>query len=305
MSNTMDRRTFLKTLGKGVGLGSLVSLGIPGLGRAVTGPFQPDRIDLTILYTNDTHSSVQPGPQGEGGLARRAAVINKIRRKVPHTLLLDAGDVFQGTPWFQRFGGGFQFRMMSKMGYQAMVLGNHEFDHGMETLADAIRQEDNFPLLAANYDVSDTPLNGLIQPFTVLEYDSARVGVFGLGIALDGLVDDSKWKGLRVRNPITVARGMVRSLRTYKECDVVIALSHLGYDYPQSQQTSDRLIARRVEGIDLIIGGHTHTELERPERVEHSSGWVTTITQAGSNGTRIGRLDVQMLKDKENTEVRV
>ncbi|MGM0588152.1 MAG: bifunctional metallophosphatase/5'-nucleotidase [Bacteroidota bacterium] len=300
----MDRKTFLIRCAQ-----SVAGWGLMGFSSAwafpFSGPFQPDELNLSILYTNDLHSSVQADATGLGGLARRARLIKRVRQQNPHTILLDAGDVYHGTPWFARYGGAFQFRLMSKMGYDAMVLGNHEFDEGMDALAKAIRSEANFPVLAANYDVSDTPLDGLIQPFTVLEVDRARLGIFGLGIELKGLVDPQYYSGLRVRNPITVARGMVRSLRTYKDCDMVIALSHLGYDYADPNQNSDRLIAQQVKGIDLIIGGHTHTELAEPVSIKHSSGWETTITQAGSGGTRLGKMDVTLVKSDKGTDIRV
>jgi 5'-nucleotidase len=302
----MNRKDFLKYLASGVALGGMRAL-TPGmaLSRSLMGPFQKDQVKLAILYTNDTHSRIEPDSRIRGGIARRATLIQQIKSKYSHTLLLDAGDTFQGTPWFHRYGGGFQFRVMSKLGYQAMVLGNHEFDNGINALAAAIRKDADFPVLAANYDVDQSPLKGLVEPFTVLPVGDARIGVFGLGIPLDGLVTKSKYRGVRIRNPLSVARGMVRSLRTYKKCDMVIALSHLGYRYDDPSIISDHKIAQQVSGIDLIIGGHTHTALAEVARIKHASGWETVITQTGSDGTRVGKLDVLLRKSDDATEVQV
>jgi 5'-nucleotidase len=302
----MDRKTFLKYLGSSLAVGGMASILPNGIiAKALAGPFQPEDIDLTILYTNDTHSQVEPNSRQQGGIARRAALIRDIRSKHPHTLMLDAGDTFQGTPWYSKYGGAFQFRLMSKLGYQAMVLGNQEFDQGIERLAKAIRNEAKFPVLAANYDVSNTALKGLVQPFTVLRVNRARIGIFGLGIALQGLVPKGNYQGLRIRNPISVARGMVRSLRTYKNCDLVIGLSHLGYQYNDPKVISDRMIAERVAGIDIIIGGHTHTKLDGPQHIIYSSGWKTLVTQAGFGGSRLGKLDVRLSKSNKGTDVQI
>lgn len=250
---------------------------------------------LTILYTNDTHARLDPFPgnatqfSGLGGIARRASLIKKIRSQQSHVLLLDAGDVFQGTPWFDVYGGKVDLKLMTEMGYDAMTIGNHEFDRGPEGFADAA-QKAGFPILSANYTVQKTAMNPFVQKFIVREVDGFRVGIFGLGIRLSGLVHPDLYGDVRHRDPVIWADGMVNSLRKYHNCDYVICLSHLGFQYNDGR-IDDIELAGRVKGIDLIIGGHTHTFLDKPVAVKNAGG-STLITQAGHSGIRLGRIDL-------------
>jgi len=271
-------------------------------GAMISGPFGSyvsERFSgpsLTILYTNDTHARLDPFPQnarefaGLGGIAERASLVKKIRSQNRHVLLLDAGDVFQGTPWFDVYGGTVDLKLMTEMNYDAMVIGNHEFDRGPDGFAEAA-QKAGFPILASNYFVRDTPLNPFVQRQLIKDFEGFRVGIFGLGIRLQGVVDRQLYGGVRYFDPVQVSERMVQSLRENNRCDYVICLSHLGYHY-DDDRIDDRKIAKQISGIDLIIGGHTHTFLDAPVEVENPSGRKTLITQMGHSGVRLGRLDV-------------
>ncbi len=258
---------------------------------------------ITILYTNDTHARLDPFPDnatqfaGLGGIARRANIIKKIRRNQPNVLLLDAGDVFQGTPWFDVYGGEVDLKLMSEMKYDAMAVGNHEFDHGLDGFAESANKA-KFPILAANYNVAGTLLNEFVRRFIVKEIGGYRIGIFGLGIQLDGVVDKKLYGDVQYRDPEVWANGMVRSLRQYQGCDFIICLSHLGYKYDNAR-IDDVELASKVEGIDLIIGGHTHTFLDNPVAIQNPSGKNTLVTQMGHSGVRLGRIDLDISSGTE------
>lgn len=264
------------------------------LGEALFESF--DDTTVTILYTNDTHSRIDPLPHnaiefaGLGGIAKRSSLVNKIRAETKNILLLDAGDVFQGTPWFEVYGGRVSFEMMSKMGYDAMAIGNHEFDLGLEGFAEAARFAD-FPFLAANYSARNTPLAPFVERQMVKELDGIKIGIFGIGIQLKNVVDPSLQGDVKYRDPVIISKRVVESLRDFNECDYVICLSHLGYQY-EGNQIDDLKLARSVPGIDLIIGGHTHTFLDEPVSVENPNGSTTLVTQMGHSGIRLGRIDL-------------
>ena len=262
---------------------------------------------VTILYTNDTHARLDPFPSnarefaGLGGIAQRASLVKKIRSQNKNVLLLDAGDVFQGTPWFDVYGGSVDLKLMTEMNYDAMAIGNHEFDRGPDGFAEAARKA-GFPILASNYFVRETPLNPFVQRQLVREIDGFRIGIFGLGIRLQGVVDRGLYGDVRYFDPIQVSQRMVQSLRIHNHCDYVICLSHLGYSY-NDDKIDDLKLAKQVEGIDLIIGGHTHTFLDAPVSVENSSGSKTVITQMGHSGIRLGRVDVSLSDSSETPEI--
>lgn len=253
---------------------------------------------LTILYTNDTHARLDPFPEnaiqhaGLGGIARRANLVKQIRQHQKNVLLLDAGDVFQGTPWFDVFGGEVDLKLMSEMKYDAMAVGNHEFDHGLDAFADAAGNS-SFPILAANYNTRNTPLDGIIRRFIVKEMAGLKIGIFGLGIKLDGVVDPRLYGDVQSRDPEIWANGMVKSLRQYHNCDLIFCLSHLGYQY-KDRRMDDLTLARKVEGIDIILGGHTHTFLDTPTEVSNPGGNKTWVTQMGHSGIRLGRIDINI-----------
>lgn len=261
-------------------------------------------VRLTILHTNDTHSRIDPFPmdggrfQGLGGVARRATLIQRIREENPNTLLLDSGDIFQGTPYFNFFDGEVEFKSMSAMAYDVATIGNHDFDNGVEGLV-AMLPHASFPFVSANYDVRNSDLEGHVVPWIIKEVAGVRVGIFGLGIGFEGLVLASLHEGVRYTDPYEAARGAVADLRA-RRCSMVICLSHLGYRY-RGERPSDIRLAQEVAGIDLILGGHTHTFMDEPDVYTHSDGRRTLVNQVGWAGMRLGRVDVVLRPGKGGT----
>jgi 5'-nucleotidase len=287
---TMERRRFVQLAG-----GAVAGLLLPGRALA-DGPGAED-LRLVILHTNDTHSRIDPFPmdggtyQGLGGVARRATLIERVRARHPNVLLLDSGDIFQGTPYFNFFGGEIEFRAMSAMGYDVATIGNHDFDNGVEGLV-AQMPHASFQFVSANYEMVGSPLEPFVEPWVIRDFGAARVGIFGLGIAFQGLVLEGLHQGVRYTDPFAAARRAVQELRG-RGCGLVVCLSHLGYRYGDSRP-SDTLLAQRVEGIDLILGGHTHTFMDAPDVHEHPDGSKTLVNQVGWAGMRLGRIDVLM-----------
>lgn len=260
---------------------------------------------LTILHTNDVHSRLEPFPmdggkfQGLGGVAARAAIIAQIRREEEHVLLLDAGDIFQGTPYFNLYKGEPEIKAMSLMGYDACTMGNHDFDAGVEGFAAQLPHA-NFPVLIANYDFTDTPLEGKTAPYVIIKKAGLRIGIFGIGIELEGLVAPAAFGNTKYLDPLPIANRISERLKKEKNCDMVICLSHLGYEY-DSRKISDRELVKETQYIDLIIGGHTHTFLDKPTVAINKIGKETIINQAGWAGVRMGRLDYMFgSKNKAN-----
>ncbi len=285
----MKRRTFIKQT---AAAGALASIGSVGLLS-----FSPERQrkHITILHTNDTHSHIEPFDAahaefaGMGGVAKRYSLISKIRKENPNTLLLDAGDIFQGTPYFNFYGGELEFKLMSKLRYDAATIGNHDFDNGIEGLL-AQMPHAEFPFVSANYDFSNTVLEGLVKPYEVFIKDDIRIGVFGLGIELEGLVGKKHFKETQYLDPIEMATETVSQLKNEENCQLVICLSHLGYHY-NSGKVSDLELAAKTKDIDLIIGGHTHTFLPKPTVVKNSINKNMLVNQVGWAGINLGRID--------------
>jgi 5'-nucleotidase len=283
-----SRRSFLKTLG---GASALVALGVKPYDT-----FAKDEIvKLTILHTNDVHSRVEPFPmdgsrnQGLAGVARRSALIKKIRAEEKNVLLLDAGDIFQGTPYFNFYGGELELKLMSEMGYDASTMGNHDFDNGLDGFLKQMPHA-KFPFLCANYDFSNTILKDRTIPYKVFNKGDLKIGVFGLGIELSGLVEKKNYGETVYKDPVAKANEYASLLKNDLKCDLVICLSHLGYKY-QEEKISDRVLAQSTKNIDLIIGGHTHTFMDRPEILKNKEEKETQIFQVGFAGINLGRID--------------
>jgi 5'-nucleotidase len=283
-----DRRTFIKKAAAGGAL--LMAGGFP------FDSFAGEHVQrLTILHTNDVHSHLEPFAmdggkyQGQGGVAQRAALVEQVRREEEHVLLFDAGDIFQGTPYFNLYKGEPEIKAMSMLQYDACTMGNHDFDAGIEGFAKQLPHA-NFPVLVANYDFTNTPLEGKTKPYTTFKKGRLKIGVFGLGIELHGLVPESAYEHTKYIDPVVTANTIAEQLRKHEKCDMVICLSHLGYQY-DSNKVSDIVLAKETSGIDLIIGGHTHTFLDKPVPVLNKSGRETVINQVGWAGLRLGRLD--------------
>lgn len=294
----MERRKFLQqsaVLGAGVALSPSV----------LAYPKRPDSLrKITILHTNDTHSNIETFPvthatyPGRGGVALRHSLIQQIRREEKNVLLFDAGDIFQGTPYFNKFNGTLEMKLMSMLGYDCATMGNHDFDIGLDGFLNAKRYA-NFPFVCSNYDFSNTELRDEILPYTTFLKEDIKVGVFGLGVELEGLIMKANYGQTRYLDPIEVGNRQARHLRMEEECDLVICLSHLGYQYRQNK-VSDKILAAATENIDLIIGGHTHTFLDKPSYTKNLAGSLVLINQVGWAGLALGRIDFYLGERKKH-----
>ncbi|WP_396162269.1 bifunctional metallophosphatase/5'-nucleotidase [Flavobacterium sp.] len=292
----MKRRDFIQKTAAGTALLGLANIGLSSFTTIETKK-------ITILHTNDVHSHIDPFPVDHprnpnmGGAARRAAIIENIRKEEEHVLLLDAGDIFQGTPYFNYYGGELEFKLMSMMQYDLATIGNHDFDNGIEGLYAQLPHA-QFEFVSANYDFKNTVLDSHVKPYKIFNKGGIKIGVFGLGIELEGLVDKKAYKETVYLNPIEVAQDMARILKHSKKCDLVICLSHLGFSYKnEPNKVSDLDLAKKTKDIDLIIGGHTHTFLEKPVIEKNSEGKEVMINQVGCYGINLGRVDFYLSDD--------
>ena len=262
-------------------------------------------IKITILHTNDMHSHIHPFTSGRnkglGGMAQRAALIKQIRKQEEHVLLLDAGDIFQGTPYFNVYGGELEFKLMSEMKYDAVTLGNHDFDNGLDGLQKQLPHA-NFPFLIANYDFSDTILKDTFKPYKIFRKGDLKIGVFGIGIELEGLVPKKLYQNTVYKDPISTANHYATLLKQKERCDLVVCLSHLGFKYP-NDKLSDMTFAGQTRDIDLIIGGHTHTFLNKPVKQLNLDGEKVLINQVGWAGINIGKVDFHFSQNDSSKKV--
>ena len=290
-----NRRQFLKFLGTAAVVGSVTPDVIAGMGK-------PSTTALTILHTNDVHSRLDPFPMdgsrnaGKGGVARRATLIRQIRQEQKNVLLFDAGDIFQGTPYFNIYKGEPEILAMNQLGYDAGTIGNHDFDGGIDNMVTQFGKA-TFPLLIANYDFKNTVLDGRTNPYKVFTKDSIRVGVFGLGIKPEGLIPKDAYKETKYLDPIEIGNDVAARLRNEQKCDYVICLSHLGFKY-DGPTVSDNVLAAQTRHIDGIIGGHTHTFLDAPVTVNNADGQPVWINQVGFAGINLGRIDLMFERGK-------
>jgi 5'-nucleotidase len=259
---------------------------------------------ITILHTNDTHSQIDPLPANDrqypdkGGVARRATLVKRIRKENPNTLLVDAGDVFQGTPYFNFFKGEVEYKSMSLIGYDVVTLGNHDFDNGVDALAAAMKFA-NFDFVSSNYEVRGTPLENRVKPYAVRVLGGLRVGLFGMGISPDNLITPANFKGVKYNDPVKAARDVVATLRGTERCTLVIGMSHLGYyAEPKDGSVGDSQVAAQVDGIDFIASGHTHTFMKQPVITKAPAGGNTIIFQVGRSGIYVGRVDFKIRDGK-------
>ena len=284
----MKRRKFIKKTTAGLAYASLSGLTFQSC--------KTSQKHLTILHTNDTHSQIEPFETnhhryaGKGGVAKRAVMIEKVRKENPNTLLLDAGDIFQGTPYFNYFGGEVEFKLMSLLKYDAATLGNHDFDNSIEGFHNQLPNA-NFDFVCANYDFKNTILNTLVKPYKIFFKDGIKIGVFGLGIELHNLVSPELFKETNYLDPIEITKDITRELKENENCDLIICLSHLGYHYKNTQKVSDLKLAAATKDIDLIIGGHTHTFLPKPTLVKNVNNETVIVNQVGAYGVNLGRID--------------
>ena len=297
----MKRRDFIQQALAGTALVTLGSLGLQSFTSAVK------TTKITILHTNDVHSHIDPfGPENArnpntGGVARRASLIEALRQENPNTLLLDAGDIFQGTPYFNYYGGELEFKLMSMLKYDAATIGNHDFDNGIDGLYAQLPHAD-FQFITANYDFSNTIMDTQTKPYKIFKKDGIKIGVFGLGIKLDGLVTPDMFKETKYLDPIEISQDMTRILKTEEGCDLIICLSHLGYHYRNNpDKISDLTLAKATKDIDLIIGGHTHTFLPKPTVAKNIEGENMLVNQVGYYGINLGKIDFYFDSDKNKS----
>jgi len=250
---------------------------------------------LTILSTSDTHSQVEPLPANVsrdpnmGGYARRMGLIAQERQADPDLLLFDSGDFSQGTPYFNFYHGRIEVEALNRMGYDAMTLGNHEFDNGVDTLAVVLKLA-KFPIVVANYDVKGTALEGIVKPYTIIERAGLRIGVFGLGVAPDDLISKKNFAGITYLDPLPVINETADLLRNKKHCDVVICLSHLGSDVPGvvgHEDEYDFNLIPQTHNVDLFLSGHTHHLNDK--RILDADGHEVVLMQTGKAAARVGK----------------
>ncbi|MCD9586228.1 bifunctional metallophosphatase/5'-nucleotidase [Tenacibaculum maritimum] len=286
----MNRRNFIQQTAAASLLTAIGGLTLPSFTTK-------KKKQITILHTNDTHSHIEPFEQShykyanKGGIARRASAIQAIRKENPNTLLLDAGDIFQGTPYFNYFGGELEFKLMSMLKYDLATLGNHDFDNSIDGFYKQLPNA-KFDFVSANYNFKNTILDDIVKPYKIFIKDGIKIGVFGLGVQLDGLVDPKMYKETKYLDPIEISQDMSRILKEDKQCDLIICLSHLGYFYKQHPtKISDLNLAQKTNNIDLIIGGHTHTFLPKPTIVKNIDDKNLLVNQVGAYGINLGRVD--------------
>jgi len=290
----MNRRNFVKKIAFGTS-GFLVSNAL------ISSTFSNSKKNkLVILHTNDTHSNIETFPlnhpkfPGMGGVAKRFSLIQQIRAENEHVLLLDSGDIFQGTPYFNTYNGELELKLMSKMGYDAATMGNHDFDIGLDGFLNA-KKHANFPFLCSNYDFSKTILKDETLPYKVFKKGGIKIGVFGIGIDLNGLVPTDKFDATRYNDPIETANKIAQELKDLA-CDLVICLSHLGYSYEDKSRISDLVLAQKTNNIHLILGGHTHTFLEKPTILKNTKNQSVIVNQVGWAGINLGKIEIDIEK---------
>jgi 5'-nucleotidase len=295
----MKRRNFIKQLGGVSALAIAGGLTLPAL-------IAKQKRHITILHTNDTHSHIESFKAthsrhpNRGGVARRATLIEQIRKENKNTLLLDAGDIFQGTPYFNYFGGELEFKLMSMLKYDLATIGNHDFDNSIDGLFTQMPHA-KFDFVSANYDFKNTVLDTQIKPYKIIIKDDIKIGVFGLGVELEGLVDKKMYKETGYLNPVEITQDITRQLKDEEKCDLIICLSHLGYYYKNNpNKISDLNLAKVTKDIDLIIGGHTHTFLPKPTIVKNIEGTNLLVNQVGAYGLNLGRVDFYF--DEQNNK---
>lgn len=251
---------------------------------------------IVILHTNDTHSRIEPIPESDriagnkGGVVRRMNYIEQVRKENKNVLLFDAGDFLQGTPYFNLFKGEVETEAMNMMRYDAVTLGNHEFDYGLEALEKVVRRA-KFPIISSNYDFSGTPLNNLIKPYLIFKKDGVKIGVIAINIQPRGLIASGNYDGMKFLQPERVANELALKLKTTDRCDMVICLSHLGY-------TADKRLVEQTRNIDIVIGGHSHTNMKTPDMLKNIDNKDVMVFQTAGRGIYVGRIDVELEKVK-------
>ncbi|MCR4604033.1 MAG: bifunctional metallophosphatase/5'-nucleotidase [Prevotella sp.] len=255
---------------------------------------------LTILHTNDSHSTILPlNPNladtllaGKGGYLRRIAMLEEERAQDPDLLLFDSGDFSQGSAFYSLFQGDVEIGLMNQMHYDAATIGNHEFDFGLENMVRIFRQA-QFPIVCSNYDFADTELKDIVKPYIVLKKKGVRIGVFALCPPLEGLVFTKNYGPLRYQDPVETTSRMVDILKRQKKCDLVICISHLGWG---KGEDADNYVIQHTRGVDLVLGGHTHTYFKQLRYVDNLDGKPVGVDQNGKHAAFVGKLVLTLNK---------
>lgn len=248
-----------------------------------------DTKELIILQTSDVHSRIEPINQkgdrnfNEGGFVRRATFLDQFRKEHKNVLLFDCGDISQGTPYYNMFRGEVEVKLMNVMKYDAMTIGNHEFDFDVDNMERIFKMAD-FPVVCANYNLDATVLKDVVKPYVILERFGLKIGVFGLGAKPEGLIQANKCEGVVYEDPIRVSNEVAAELKE-KGCDLVVCLSHLGVQM-------DRNLVAKTRNIDVILGGHSHTFMKGPQNYQNLDGKEVPLMHTGKSGVRVGRLDL-------------
>lgn len=254
---------------------------------------------LVILHTNDTHSNID-AENGVGGVLQRKAIVDSVRRAEKNVMLVDAGDIVQGPLYFKLFGGKVEYPLMDLMGYDVQILGNHEFDNGIDSMA-RFYPATRSVKLSSNYDFSDTPLKGVFRPYYVRKIGGCKVGFLGLNLDPEGIIAPGNAAGVKFTPVIEAANRVADYLREKEHCDVVVAISHIGYeDEDHPELPTDPEVARQTRNIDVIIGGHSHTLVspENPDsmpcRFLNKDGREVLVVQTGRYGAKLGKIDIDL-----------
>lgn len=246
--------------------------------------------DLTILHFNDTHSHIDPQRsgehQGKGGVIEQAAYIDSVRRAEGkrNVLLVHAGDFGQGTSYFTELGGDIEIDVLNSLGFDVVTLGNHEFDNGMDELSRRLKNL-KADVVCANYNFTGTPLGDIVKPYTIVKKAGKKIAVVGVLTDIMSVVDKSIAMQLQYQEPAEVINSLAAYLKKDKGCDMVICLSHLGYG-------EDRDLASKIRNVDVIVGGHSHTELDDLQKVKDLDGKDVIIVQNWKWGLCVGNLSV-------------
>lgn len=258
--------------------------------------------ELLIFHTNDMHSRVEPFSDdyqdtllaGKAGMVRRATFIRQQRKEHPDLLLFDSGDFSQGTPYYNMFKGEVEIKLMNAMKYDAGTIGNHEFDFGLDNMARLFKMAD-FPIVCANYDVRGTVLEGLVKEYTVIEREGVRIGVFGLGAPLDGLVAAHCYGNVKYEDPVSEAQRIADILKNQEKCDLIICLSHLGW---MEDQFSDIELIENTRNIDVVLGGHSHSYFTEPKFYKNLDGVDVPVQQMGKDAAFVGKMVLKLQKNR-------
>lgn len=255
---------------------------------------------IVILHTNDTHSTIEPVSKfskvkevaGKAGCVRRATMVKQLREQNPDILLFDSGDFSQGSTFYTMYKGDVEVGLMNIMGYDAATIGNHEFDFGLDNLARLARQA-KFPIVCSNCDFTGTPCQDVIKKYCVVVRDGVRIGVFGLTPKIEGLVMKENIAGVKYIDPIQATKEMVSVLRDKERCDIVVCLSHLGWKLAP-EYIDDQVLISSTTGIDIVLGGHSHTYMKEMEWVDNAEGKSIPVDQNGKHGAFVGKITLKL-----------